>query len=147
MDKEEKPRAIDAGRAEVPKFVPDEEVKREFDEAARFGSRATKQVIDELRMRQSTPDITAGDIDADAQPTDPGDESPHGDNPTPDQSVVDDIGRAEGLTYEDNEELKPNEKVEERDQRRWELDPASSEDYPERVKPAEKPKTGKRRIA
>ena len=35
-----------------------------------------------------------------------GEEAPGGDNPTPDQDVVDDIGKALGVTYNDNEELK-----------------------------------------
>jgi hypothetical protein len=45
---------------------------------------------------------------------------------------VDDIGKALGVQYEDNEELKPADKVAERDKHRWELDPASSDDYKDR---------------
>ena len=44
-----------------------------------------------------------------------GDEAPGGDNPTPDQDIVDDIGKALGVEYEDNEELKASDKVTERD--------------------------------
>ena len=62
------------------------------------------------------------------------DEAPGGDNPTPDQDVVDNIGRAIGIEYQDNEPLKGSEKLLERDKHRWELDPASSEDYKERKK-------------
>jgi len=77
--------------------------------------------------------VAGGDIDADWQSAASiGDEAPGGDNPTPDQNVVEDIGRAVGLEYQDAEELKASDKVAERDKRRWELDPASSEDYPER---------------
>ena len=79
------------------------------------------------------PEIAAGDADVnveDAYFT--GEEAPGGDNPTPDQEVVDDIGKALGLQYDDNEELKGGDKVVERDKHRWELDPASSEDYKER---------------
>ena len=61
-----------------------------------------------------------------------GDEAPGGDNPTPDQDIVDDIGKALGVEYNDNEELKSGDKVSARDKHRWELDPASSEDYKER---------------
>jgi hypothetical protein len=39
-----------------------------------------------------------------------------------------------GLTYEDNEPLNTNEKLEARDLHRWELDPASSAGYEERMK-------------
>ena len=45
---------------------------------------------------------------------------------------MDEIGRSLGLEYNDNEELKGADKVEARDRHRWELDPASSEDYDER---------------
>jgi len=80
-----------------------------------------------------TPSITGGDVDAnveDAYFT--GDEAPGGDNPTPDQDIVDDIGRALGVEYQDNEELRASDKVAARDKHRWELDPASSEDYRDR---------------
>jgi hypothetical protein len=78
-------------------------------------------------------DITAGDVDVDLEnPYFTGDEVPGGDNSTPDQDIVDDIGRALGVEYQDNEELKAVDKLEERDRKRWELDPASSEDYKER---------------
>jgi len=77
--------------------------------------------------------ITAGDVDVDLENAYfSGDETPGGDNPTPDQDVVDDIGRALGVEYQDNEELRAGDKVIERDKHRWELDPASSEDYKER---------------
>ena len=59
-------------------------------------------------------------------------EAPGGDNPTPDQDRVDDIGKALGVQYEDNEELKASDKIAERDRKRWELDPASSDDYKDR---------------
>jgi len=77
--------------------------------------------------------ITGGDVDVDLENAYfTGDETPGGDNPTPDQDVVDDIGKALGLEYQDNEELRASDKVIERDKHRWELDPASSEDYKSR---------------
>jgi hypothetical protein len=80
-----------------------------------------------------TPAITGGDVDANLEAAYfSGDEAPGGDNPTPDQDVVDEIGKALGVEYQDNEELNPGDKVGERDKHRWELDPASSEDYPGR---------------
>jgi hypothetical protein len=47
------------------------------------------------------------------------------------------MGRALGVTYADTETLAPGEKEAERDAHRWELDPASSEDYAERTTPDE----------
>jgi hypothetical protein len=77
--------------------------------------------------------ITGGDVDVNLeQAYFSGDETPGGDNPTPDQDIVDDIGKAIGVEYQDNEELRGSDKVADRDKRRWELDPASAEDYKER---------------
>ncbi len=91
---------------------------------------------DELRQRlrlhtETSPELTAGDIDArweDAYAS--GDEAPGGDNPTPDQDRVDDIGRALGIRYDDRQELQGGDEITERDRHRWEYDPASSEDWP-----------------
>jgi len=80
-----------------------------------------------------TPALTGGDVDADwEQAYFTGDEAPGGDNPTPDQEVVEDIGKSLGVEYQDNEELQSSDKVAKRDKHRWELDPASAEDYKER---------------
>ena len=76
--------------------------------------------------------ITAGDVDADWESAESvGDEAPGGDNPTPDQDVVDDIGRALGVEYEDDEELQGGAEIADRDRHRWELDPSSKDDFDE----------------
>jgi hypothetical protein len=101
--------------------------------AARTGHDEMQQSL--LEHTETSPRLTAGDVDAkwqDAYAV--GDETPGGDNPTPDQARVDDIGRALGVQYQDNEELNPEEKIRERDRHRWELDPASSEDWPHKDK-------------
>jgi hypothetical protein len=78
------------------------------------------------------PAITAGDVDADWQSAESvGDEAPGGDNPTPDQDRVDDIGRALGVEYADDEELQGGAEIADRDLNRWELDPASKDDFDE----------------
>ena len=80
-----------------------------------------------------TPGITGGDVDASVQSAYfSGDDAPGGDHANPDQDVVEEIGRALGVRYEDAEELKSTDKIVERDRHRWELDPASSEDYKDR---------------
>ena len=82
---------------------------------------------------ETGPALTGGDVDADWESAySVGDEAPGGDNPTPDQDIVDDIGRAVGVEYQDNEELKGADKVAKRDKNRWELDPASSDDWEDR---------------
>jgi hypothetical protein len=98
--------------------------------AARTGRATLRQAKSE--HTETSPAITGGDVDADWEDAYAvGDEAPGGDNPTPDQDRVDDIGRALGVEYQDNEELKGSDKIAERDKHRWELDPASAEDYKE----------------
>ena len=99
--------------------------------AVRTGRRILKDKFDE--HTETSPALTAGDVDADWESAySVGDEAPGGDNPTPDQDIVDDIGRAVGVEYQDNEELKGEEKITKRDRNRWELDPASSDDWDDR---------------
>jgi hypothetical protein len=99
--------------------------------AARSGRAELNQ-----RFREHTstgPAMTAGDVDADWEAAESiGDEAPGGDNPTPDQDVVDEIGKALGVEYDDDEELQGGDEISERDRNRWELDPASSDDYDDR---------------
>lgn len=51
-----------------------------------------------------------------------------------DTDALDELGIAMGLTYEDDEELWLGLKEASRDAHRWELDPASAEDWAERRK-------------
>jgi len=133
MASKEKEEFIDAGDAESEQYQADDEVTQEFADASRLGSGA-EQLKRELREHNSrTPQLSGGDLDADWARADIGDETVGGSAPTPDQDIVEELGEAVGLTYEDNEPLQPNDKVEERDRKRWELDPASSEDYNDRV--------------
>jgi len=82
--------------------------------------------------------LTSGDVDSDwNEAYSSGEETPGGDMPTPDQDVVEEIGRALGVEYEDAEELKGSNKILERDRKRWEYDPASSEDYGDRTRKPE----------
>ena len=103
------------------------------DDRLTASARTGRQELRELlgQHHETSPVLTAGDVDArwtDAYAV--GDEAPGGDNPTPDQDRVDDIGKALGVNYDDNEELRGSEKIIERDRHRWELDPASSDDWP-----------------
>ena len=76
--------------------------------------------------------LSAGDPDVSRQGIDTGEETPGGSTPTPDQDVVDEIGEAVGVTYQEDEPLIFDEKYAKRDDARWENNPASSEDYEER---------------
>jgi len=81
-----------------------------------------------------SPALSGGDLDAAWDVGESGEETVGGSAPTPDQDNVDEIGEAVGLEYQDEEPLEIEEKLEKRDTQRWELDPASSEDYVERVR-------------
>lgn len=124
---------IDAGRAESPKDPVDEEIEEEFSEAGQFGR--GKELARKLSLyTDRKPELSGGDVDAAWDQADAGDETVGGDNPTPEQDVVDELGLASGITYDDSEPLRTAEKLKLRDKKRWELDPASSEDYLERNK-------------
>jgi hypothetical protein len=125
---------IDAGKMESEIVAPNEEVQREFDEAAQLNSAEQQQRIHKLRERHSTSSELSGDMDADWEDADVGEESMGGENPAPDQNIVEEFGKAVGLTYADNEPLNVSEKIKARDQFRWELNPASSEGFKERMK-------------
>ena len=84
-------------------------------------ARTGRRTMDENRRRHSKfAALTAGDVDADMESAYfTGDEAAGGDNPTPDQNDVDEIGHAVGVEYQDNEELKSTDKIDERDKHRW----------------------------
>jgi len=84
-------------------------------------ARTGRRVVDaNLKRHSKMAALTAGDVDADMESAYfTGDETPGGDNPTPDQNDVDEIGHAVGIEYQDNEELKSTDKIDERDKHRW----------------------------
>ncbi|GAA6616994.1 DUF6335 family protein [Scytonema sp. NUACC26] len=88
---------------------------------------------DDIGNVEANPEITGGDIDArwDLEAT-VGDEAVGGTVPTPDQDIVDDLGAAVGMEMNDKASVRGVDILEQRDERRWELDPMSSEDYQQR---------------
>lgn len=113
----------------------DIDVRRKFAEAQRAGTDPqTKKLLQKMEGSGSTPAVSAMDLDADWERAEAvGEETVGGSVATPGQNVVDDIGKALGVTYPDETPVAPGEVVAARDRRRWELDPASSEDYQERT--------------
>jgi hypothetical protein len=95
-----------------------------------------KQLADRLRENTSTdPSLSGGDIDANWEMAEAdGEETVAGSAATPGQNNVEEIGKALGVTYADDEELKAGEKERDRDKHRWELDPASADDYNDRLR-------------
>jgi hypothetical protein len=113
--------------ANNPDYIPDPEIE-EFMEGEI--SRAPKDP--ELlahRLRNNTaasPSDAGGDLDANWEDVnESGSETVAGDNPTPDQSLVEENARAVGVSFEDNEELEFIEKIERRDRERFELEEGS----------------------
>src|SRR5687767_8934093 len=98
MAKTRKVQSIDAGEIESPIVAPNEEVQREFAEAAQLGSAGRQHMVDKLREHHSTlPNLSGGDVDAaweDAEDADVGEESVGGENPTPDQDIAEELGKA-----------------------------------------------------
>ena len=110
--------------ANDPNYVPDPEIEQFMEEEI---SRAPKDPdLLAQRLRNNTaasPRDAGGDLDAAWEDVnDSGSETVAGDNPTPDQSLVEENASAMGVSYEDNEELEFIDKIERRDRDRYELD-------------------------
>jgi len=82
---------------------------------------------------EADPILTGGDIDANyEQAAVVGDEAVGGTVATPDQDIVEELAAAVGVEVDDRRPLRVHDMLEQRDDRRWELDPTSSEDYQNR---------------
>jgi Family of unknown function (DUF6335) len=108
-----------------PNFVPDPEIEQFMEEEIARAPKDPDLLAQRLRNHTAaSPSDAGGDLDAmweDASGT----ETVSGDNPTPDQSNVEENAHAVGVNFEDNEELEFLEKIERRDRQRFELDPRS----------------------
>ncbi len=101
---------------------------RPNDRAGSYSRRSDKHFDNE-----ADPILTGGDIDANyEQAAVVGDEAVGGTVATPDQDIVEELAAAVGVEIHDQTPLAVNDMLEHRDDQRWELDPKSSEDYPNR---------------
>lgn len=106
----------------------DPEVKEVMEQEISSAPKAPSELEERLadNRNSSSPADSGGDIDAEWEDVnDSGAESVFGHNPTPDQSDVEDNAKAMGVSYEDNEPLRILEKIEKRDDDRFEMDPNS----------------------
>ncbi len=110
-----------------PNFVPDPEIEQFMEEEIARAPKDPDQLANRLRQNTaSSPGDSGGDLDATWEDVnDSGTESVAGDNPTPDQSDVEENAHAVGVNFEDNEELEFIDKIDRRDRQRFELDPRS----------------------
>jgi hypothetical protein len=128
--------------AEVPEL---DEQTLEIAEAFAAEQHGADKRFDEAPIAEAVtapgdPQIAGGDVDVSADDAaHVGEAAPGMGNPSPDQDDVTEIGRATGIVFNDDEPIDIERKLTRRDDERWELDPASSEDYPARERPRRKP--------
>jgi hypothetical protein len=110
-----------------PNYVPDPEIEEFMEEEIARAPKDPELLAQRLRNNTAaSPSDAGGDPDASWEDVnDSGTESVSGDNPTPDQSIVEENARAVGVTFEDNEELDVVDKIDRRDRDRFELDERS----------------------
>ena len=110
-----------------PDYVPDPDIEEFMEEEISRAPKDPEHLAQRLRNNTAaSPSDAGGDPDASWEDVnDSGTESVAGDNPTPDQSLVEENARAVGVSFEDNEELDVVDKIERRDRDRYELDERS----------------------
>ena len=95
---------LDAGQIKTPDDAPDPEVKEEFDEAQHQSPSGSRRLVERVSSSDpQSPDLTDGALDAAWDGSDVDEESPDGSAPSPDQNVVDELGKQAGLTFNDDE--------------------------------------------
>lgn len=119
----------DAVAKRSARYTEDKEIESIFEERQGLARGGRKKLEEELREHHSqSPKLSGGDLDAKWESAaSVGEETVGGSTPTPDQDVVDELGEAVGLTYEDDEPLGGEEKLRERDRNRLEPEPESNE--------------------
>jgi len=120
----------DAISDSIKTYTDDADIKDEFEQRQGLAAGGRQKLEEKLNEYHSQdPSLSAGDVDAAWEDSVvAGEESVGGSAPTPDQDNVDEIGKAAGVTYQDDEPLNSDKKILERDRRRWELNPASTDD-------------------
>jgi hypothetical protein len=110
-----------------PDVVPDPDIEEFMEEEIARAPKDPNQLAQRLRNNTAaSPEDSGGDLDASwGDVNDSGTESVAGDNPTPDQSDIEENAHAVGVNFEDNQELDLFEQLERRDRDRFELDPRS----------------------
>jgi hypothetical protein len=126
----------EAGDTTIRRYIENQDpvqkyIEEEFAEAQTVSKQEPGEDLKRERQQKKHVNLSAGDLDASPDTGSSGEETVGGSHPTPDQDNIDELGEAAGLTFQDSEQIR-GEKIFERDTDRWELNPASSEDYEER---------------
>ena len=113
--------------ANDPNYVPDPEIEEFMEDEILRAPKDPELLAHRLRNNTAaSPNDAGGDLDAAWEDVnESGSEAVAGDNPTPDQSIVEENAKALGVSFEDNEELEFIEKIQRRDRDRFELDQRS----------------------
>jgi hypothetical protein len=113
--------------ANNPDYVPDPEIEEFMELEISHAPQDPELLAHRLRNNTAaSPRDAGGDLDANWEDVnESGSETVAGDNPTPDQSLVEENASAMGVSFEDNEELEFIDKIERRDRERFELDEGS----------------------
>ncbi|RPI87050.1 MAG: hypothetical protein EHM41_06300 [Chloroflexi bacterium] len=112
----------------IDDYTDDPQILSDFAERQNFtgGSDELRESLENYTGRG--PDLTGEDLDAAWDMIDvSGEEGVGGSVVTPDQDIVEELGEAHGITYDDDEELNTLEKLQSRDEDRFELDPESQD--------------------
>jgi hypothetical protein len=117
----------------VEHLTTEEDVQEAFEERQEYDREGEQELEEKLSQYHSkSPEISGGDVDAAWEDADQsGEEAVGGSTPTPDQDIVEELGQAMGIQYEDDEPLDTEGKLRQRDRDRWELDPESAEETEE----------------
>jgi hypothetical protein len=122
--------APDAVAHRSTRHTREEPIEEEFEDRQQLAVSGREELEEELEEHHAeSPQLSGGDIDAaweDANAA--GEETVGGTTPTPDQDVVDELGEAVGVTYDEGEPLDTQKKINQRDRERWELDPDAREE-------------------
>ena len=117
MDKTAADEQADRIPARQTQFTEDEDIEEEFQKRQKKAHSGREALEEDLEKHQfSSPEISGGDLDADwsGAVTGSGAETVGGTEPTPDMDRVDELGKAAGITYEDDEPLNTEDKLIER---------------------------------
>src|SRR5436190_4013950 len=113
--------------ANDPDYVPDPDIEEFMEQEISRAPKDPELLAHRLRNNTAaSPRDSGGDLDAAWEDVnESGSETVGGDNPTPDQSDVEENAKALGVSFEDNQELEFIDKIERRDRDRFELEEQS----------------------
>ena len=110
-----------------PEYVPDPDIEEFMEQEISRAPKDPELLVHRLRNNTAaSPSDAGGDLDAAWEDVnESGSETVAGDNPTPDQSDVEENAKALGVSFEDNQELDFEKQIEKRDRDRFELNESS----------------------